>query len=245
MYLEFGRNNLGYKMTSLRLYSLSDSPPACAVRLCLECLGLNYTTVDVDYVNGEHLSEEYALKNPQKEIPVLDDNGFLLSESAAILQYLSEKYDTQGKLYPKDVQQRAIVNHRLAFNLSSYYQRILEYAIAPIFFDYPKTTTGLKKMKESLSVFNTILQRQGAKFSAGDSLTIADFALVAATMCLEAVEFDLSNYPNIVQWYNNFKREYPKLWAISEKAMLELHEFYKNPPNLSEMKHPYHPVRKQ
>lgn len=62
--------------------------------------------------------------NPQKEIPVLDDNGFYLSESIAILQYICNKYRPDSNLYPKDPQERAIVDQRLCFNMGFYYSSI-------------------------------------------------------------------------------------------------------------------------
>lgn len=40
--------------------------------------------------------------NPQKEIPVLDDDGFILGESVAILQYICDKYRPGTSLYPQD-----------------------------------------------------------------------------------------------------------------------------------------------
>ncbi|XP_067010024.1 glutathione S-transferase 1 isoform X2 [Anabrus simplex] len=232
-------------MSGIKLYSVSDSPPSFAVRLGLEALGLPYSVVEVDYAAGEHLTAEYAKKNPQKEIPCLDDNGFLLSESIAILQYLGDKYDKDGKLYYKDPQQRAAINHRLAFNISTYYKNISEYVVAPIFYAYEQTPLGLKKLKVALSVFNTILENQGTKYAAGETLTIGDLPLVTATMCLEATNFDFSEYSHITRWYANFKKEYPKLWAVAEPAMKELHTFYKNPPDLSALNHPFHPARKQ
>lgn len=63
-------------------------------------------------------------------------------------------------------------------------------------------------------------------------------------MCLEAINFDVSGYPLIVKWYETFKKEYPELWAIAEGGMKEISEFEKNPPDLSHMDHPIHPVKK-
>lgn len=77
-----------------------------------------------------------------------------------------------------------------------------------------------------------------------DNLTIADLQLITATMCLEAINFDLSRYPSVAKWYSTFKKEYPKLWRISEAGMKEIAEFERNPPDLSHMTHPIHPVRK-
>nr|AHC08059.1 delta glutathione S-transferase [Locusta migratoria] len=230
-------------MAGLKLYSVSDSPPSTAVKMALEALALEYTNVEVDFAAGEHLSDDFSKKNPQREIPCLDDNGFFLSESVAILQYLADKYGPGHSLYPRDPQQRALVNHRLAFNISTYYARIAEYAVAPIFFDYKRTPEGLNKLKIALNVLNTILERQGTKFAAGEHMTLADLSLVAATMCLEAVEFDLTPWARVQRWYADFKQAAPRLWAVAEPAMLELRAFSNSPPDLSALRHPYHPVR--
>lgn len=58
--------------------------------------------------------------------------------SNAILQYLGDKYDTTGKLYPKDAKARAIVNHRLCFNLAMYYRNISEYVVSAKVIDLRK-----------------------------------------------------------------------------------------------------------
>lgn len=182
--------------------------------------------------------------NPQKEIPVLDDDGFYLSESIAIMQYLCEKYASNSKLYPKDAIKRALVNHRLCFNMGFYYSAISAHSMAPIFFDYQRTDMSLKKVNNALNVFETYLRDSGTKYAAADFLTIADLGLVSATLCLEAIGFDISPYPLVQKWYETFKQENPELWEIGKSGMLEISEFEKNPPDLSHMKHPFHPTRK-
>ncbi|XP_018564199.1 glutathione S-transferase 1-1 [Anoplophora glabripennis] len=229
----------------LTLYAVSDGPPSLAVRQALKYLELEHTLVNVDFGRGDHMTDEYAQKNPQKEIPVLDDDGFFLSESNAILQYLAEKYGKDEFLYPQDPQARAIVNHRLCFNLSTYYRNISEHVMAPIFFDYQRTPLSLKKTNIALDNFNTYLVRLGTKYAAGDHVTIADFQLVTSTMCLEAINFDISPYPLVKNWYENYKKEYPHLWSIVEEGMKEIEEFERNPPDLSHMDHPIHPIRRK
>ncbi|XP_050294006.1 glutathione S-transferase 1 [Anthonomus grandis grandis] len=228
----------------LTLYSVSDGPPSLAVQQCLKYLNLEYSLVNVDFGRGDHMTKEFELKNPQKEIPVLDDNGFQFGESNAILQYLADKYPKDSTLYPKDLKERALVNHRLCFNLSTYYRYISEHVMAPIFFDYKRTPLSLKKTHIALSNFNTYLKRNGTKYAATDNVTIADFQLVTATMCLEAIDFNFSEYDLVQQWYDTYKQEYPELWKIVERGMKEISEFEKNPPDLSHMVHPIHPVRK-
>ncbi|XP_066594429.1 glutathione S-transferase 1-like [Prorops nasuta] len=227
----------------MKLYSVSDGPPSLACQQALKALNIKYELIDVDFGKGEHMTKEYEELNPQKEIPVLVDGDFILGESNAILQYLADQYDTTGKLYPKEPKARAIVNHRLCFNLAYYYKNISGYVMAPIFFDYERTPMGLKTTKMGLDCFNTYLKKENSTYASGNNLTIADFPLVTSTMCLEAIDFKLTDWPYVEKWYNNFKQKHPELWDIAERGMREIRDFEKNPPYL-EMEHPIHPVRR-
>ncbi|XP_039151690.1 glutathione S-transferase 1-1 isoform X3 [Drosophila simulans] len=228
----------------MKLYAVSDGPPSLAVRMCLKALDIQYQLINVDFCAMEHRSEEYSKINPQKEIPVLDDDGFYLSESIAIMQYLCDKYAPDSTLYPQDVNVRAVINQRLCFNMGFYYAPISAHSMAPIFFDYKRTPMSLKKVQNALEVFETYLERLGTKYAAGDNITIADFALISATICLEAINFDLQQYPLVNKWYETFKVEYPQLWEIANSGMQEISAFEQNPPDLSHMEHPFHPTRK-
>lgn len=48
----------------------------------------------------------------------------------------------------------------------------------------------------------------------------------------------------VSKWYSTFKAEYPELWDIAAEGMREIAEFEQNPPDLSHMDHPIHPIRK-
>ncbi|XP_075976006.1 GST-containing FLYWCH zinc-finger protein [Anticarsia gemmatalis] len=228
----------------LKLYAVADGPPSLACRQVLAALNVLFELVDVNFNNGDHMTDEYAKLNPQKEIPVLVDDGFCLGESVAIMQYVCDKYAPDSPLYPREPQARALVNHRLLFNLTTYYASISAYTMAPIFFDYPRTAGGLKRIHMVLDVFETYLGRTNTSYAAGDSLTIADFPLVNTTMTLEAVNLDFSKYPKINKWYNDFKKNHPDLWKISADGMKEIQYFEANPPDLSHLNHPIHPARK-
>ncbi|KAJ8718908.1 hypothetical protein PYW07_016464 [Mythimna separata] len=228
----------------LKLYYLEDGPPSLTCRQVLEALQVPYEKVDVSFYHGEHMTDEYAKMNPQKEIPVLEDDGFFLSESVAIIQYICDKYKPDSPLYPTDPKARAIVNHRLMFNLSSYYPDILTYCILPIYFNYERTAEGLKRVHRVLDLFDTYLDRQGTAYAAADHLTIADFALINSTMALEVIDFDFSQYKKVTTWYNNFKKMHPELWSISAEGIRLMKMCAANPPDLSHLNHPLHPARK-
>lgn len=176
----------------------------------------------------------------------MDDNGFLLSESVAIMQYLCETYQSDSICwYPNDIKAKASVNHRLSFNLSSYYPCISSYVLAPIFYDYKRTELGLKRVHNALKILEIYLQQSTHNYVANTmTLTIADIALFCSTLCLEVIQFDLKPYVNVYKWYSDFKIQQPKLCNLADEVLKELKAFEANPPDLSHINHPLHPIRK-
>ncbi|HZH03556.1 MAG TPA: glutathione S-transferase family protein [Myxococcaceae bacterium] len=72
----------------------------------LEETGLPYRVHGLDQLAGDLQSDAYSQISPFHQVPVIDDDGFSLSESGAIVLYLAEK---AGKLIPSDVQGRTRV----------------------------------------------------------------------------------------------------------------------------------------
>jgi glutathione S-transferase len=72
----------------------------------LEESGLPYRVHGVDHTAGEHLGDAYSRISPFHQVPVIDDEGFVVAESAAVVLYIAEK---AGKLIPSDVQGRTRV----------------------------------------------------------------------------------------------------------------------------------------
>jgi len=72
----------------------------------LEETGLPYRVHALDHTGGECDGDAYGRISPFRQVPVIDDDGFAVAESAAIVLYLAEK---AGKLIPDDVQGRTRV----------------------------------------------------------------------------------------------------------------------------------------
>jgi len=66
----------------------------------LEELGLPYAIVGMDHPNHDLDSDAFRAKNPFGQLPVIDDDGVVVTESGAILLYLARK---SGKLMPHDL----------------------------------------------------------------------------------------------------------------------------------------------
>src|ERR1700754_2012479 len=72
----------------------------------LEELGLPYRVHPLDHTAGDLDADAFRRISPFRQVPVIDDDGFVVAESAAIVLYLAEK---AGKLIPSDVKGRTQV----------------------------------------------------------------------------------------------------------------------------------------
>ena len=66
----------------------------------LEEAGLDYESIPIDFLKGEHRSDEFLARNPSGKVPVLVDGDFILFESAAMCTYIGEK-SSQNSLVPE------------------------------------------------------------------------------------------------------------------------------------------------
>jgi glutathione S-transferase len=76
------------------------------VQWALEETGLPYRVHALDQTKGDLDSDAYRRISPFRQVPVIDDDGFVVAESAAIVLYIAEK---AGKLIPADMQGRTRV----------------------------------------------------------------------------------------------------------------------------------------
>uniref|UniRef100_A0A6P7GUA2 Glutathione S-transferase D5-like n=1 Tax=Diabrotica virgifera virgifera TaxID=50390 RepID=A0A6P7GUA2_DIAVI len=90
--------------------------------------------------------------NSRHTVPTLEDDGFVMWDSHAIMMYLGEKYGNDNPVYPKDIKKRALINQKLLFDagdLFSFSRYIAVSTFVPIdATKYPKITAWSKKMGE-------------------------------------------------------------------------------------------------
>ncbi len=92
----------------MKLYGYYRSSAAYRVRIALNLKGLSYQHHGVDLLNGEEQGVDYGAINPQRLVPVFEDNGQQYYQSMAILEYLEEAYP-QVPILPADSADRARV----------------------------------------------------------------------------------------------------------------------------------------
>ena len=86
----------------IALYDYELSGNCYKLRLLLSFLKIEYKTNPVEFYPGqEHKSEWFQQINPLSQLPVIDDDGFVLRDAQAILVYLASSYDPSGLWYPR------------------------------------------------------------------------------------------------------------------------------------------------
>ncbi len=183
-------------------------------------LGMEIDLVPVDLLEMEHRSADYLQMNPNGKVPLLDDDGFRLWESHAIMQYLADTSSTDA-LYPFGIQQRADVNRWLfwsAYHFTPAVGRISRERIskkmvggwgAPDLMEIERGETELAKAAELLDD-----HLAGKDWIAQGRLTLADVAIAAPLMHTVAAKLPVMQYANLQLWFGRVKAL--DAWRASE-----------------------------
>ncbi|XP_066140926.1 glutathione S-transferase 1-like [Euwallacea fornicatus] len=203
---------------TIDFYYLPGSAPCRAVQLTAKALGLDLNLKATDLMAGEHLTPEFIKLNPQHTIPTIDDNGFALWESRAIITYLADQYGKDDSLYPKDPKKRALVNQRLYFDIGTLYARFADYYYPVFFAGGSYDPAKLEKINDAMKFLDIFLE--SSKYVAGDTLTVADLTIVATISTYDVVGYDLSPYKNITRWFENMKSAAPGYKEANEEGCI-------------------------
>lgn len=144
--------------------------------------------------------------NPQHTVPVLVDDGLILVESKAIVQYLAEKCGTDDTLYPKDPQARALVNQRMFFDVTLY-SSIPRFYFPMFFLNKPENPMMHPTIDRHFQTLDKFLEDQD--YAALGQLTIADLVLFTTVSCFELLGIEIEKYPNVHRWYQNLLENVP------------------------------------
>lgn len=210
---------------SIDLYYVPGSPPVRAIQMVAKAIGVNLNLKLVDLAQKEHFKPEFLKMNPQHSVPTLDDNGFYLYESRAILVYLLEKYGNGSTLWSDNVEERAIINQRLYFDIGTLYGSFSEYYYPQMFGTSPANPDNYKKIETALGFFNEFLANQS--YAAGNVFTVADIALIAtiSSFCHSQGFLLDDRYPNVVRWFTHCKEITPG-YDINENGLKTFKNYF-------------------
>ena len=189
----------------MKFYNVPYSGNSYKVRLLLAQVGIACDIVEIDILQGESRTPEFLKINPNGRTPVLDDNGFVLAESNAILAYLARG----TKFLPEDRQRWALVFQWMFFEQYSH-----EPYIATSRFllqhkpDTPERAAALAVRRDSGWAALKLMEGHLSKndFFVGD-YSIADIALFAYTHVSHEGGFPLDDFPKIRAWIERVKTQ--------------------------------------
>jgi len=185
----------------MKLYFHPFSGSSRRVLLTAAHLDLPLERIVVDLPTGEHRGEAHASRNPNRRVPVLDDNGFLLWESRAIMQYLAEG----TALYPGEKRARADVN-RWLFWCAAHMSPTNTVFVVENFVkaragrepDPVELARGEALAKEHYAVLDGHLA--GKTWIAQEQLTLADFSIAATFALVGPAKLPVESYGNLRAW---------------------------------------------
>ena len=181
---------------TIKLYTAA-TPNGWKISIALEEMGLPYEVRVIDFATQEQKADWYVRLNPNGRIPTLDDGGFILFESGAILIYLAEK---TGKFLPQDVHGRSRVIQWLMFQMSGVGPMMGQ---ANVFLRYfpEKIPAAIERYQREVTRLFGVLDRQLAshEYIAGE-YSIADMALWPWVSGYEWSGVSVAEFASLQRW---------------------------------------------
>jgi len=170
---------------------------------------------EVHILQGQHLKPRFSKINPLKKVPAINDKGFVLQESHAILRYLADSKDVPTQWYPKEPRRRALVDRYLDWHHTNT-RRCSRY-FAAAFRDVfpPRWITWTVKDEEepltnALKTLEEVFLGYGEYINGEEDMTIADISAVCEIIQLKSTDFDFERFPKLQQWIDRCM-EHPEM----------------------------------
>lgn len=189
-------------MADLTLYTYWRSTAAYRVRIALELKGLAATMIPVNLLTGEQLEAGFSATNPQRMVPVLEDEGVRLMQSLAIIEYLEETYPTPP-LIPSDPVQAAKARAIAQLIASDIHPlnvpRVTKYLAQQFGISEEQKLEWMRHwMHEGFTALEVLLAETSTHgFCIGDAPTIADCCLVPQVYSATRFGLSVDDFPNI------------------------------------------------
>lgn len=175
----------------MKLYGLG---PTRSLRViwALNELDVDFEFISINLMQGEHLTPEFLHLNPAARVPVLVDGDTVVTESAAIVLYLAEKYPDKG-LLPSDIKERAQVYRWTMFAMTELEQPLWRIARHTMLYpEHQRLPQDIELARQDFASMAAVLDQhmQARQFIVGDDITVAD--------CVTAYLMDWANEEGLI-----------------------------------------------
>ena len=181
----------------MKLYHHPLSGHSHRAHLFLSLLGVPYELIEVDMAAGAHKSPDFLKLNPFGQVPVLDDNGVVITDSSAMLVYLARKYGRTDWL-PEEALAAARVQKWLSVAAGEIAYGPCAARLVTVFGADFRAEEVIARAHRILALVEAELEDR--RFLLGNNPVVADIALYSYIASAPEGNVDISAYPNVRAW---------------------------------------------
>src|SRR4051812_43556914 len=191
----------------LKIWGRINSINVQKVLWCCGELNLPFERIDAGMQFGVNNTPEFKARNPNALVPVIEDDGFVLWESQAIVRYLARKHGL-GSLCPADLNACADADRWMDWNATTVWPNL-----RPVFWNLVRTApekrdmalvaTSLKGLAASMALLDAHLA--GRDFVTGNAFTMGDIPLGVSIHRWFRMEIAREDLPALAAYYKRLQ----------------------------------------
>lgn len=188
----------------LRIWGRSNSVNVQKALWCCEEMSLAYERIDAGGTFGVVNTQQYRNLNPNGLVPTIEEDGFVLWESNAIVRYLAAKHSA-GALWPEDLNIRAEADKWMDWQNTTFWP-----TFRPLFWNLVRTPLDQRdaqameesrlKTVEVLGYLDAHLKNRA--YIVGDALTMGDIPMGCAIWRWMGLPIERAELPNVQRWFD-------------------------------------------
>ena len=206
-------------MSALRILGRITSINVRKVLWAADEMGITYDREDWGTPVRDPKVPEFLALNPNGQVPVIVDEGFVLWESNAIVTYLARKHHSE--LLPRNVQRQGLCEQWLYWQLGELNPQwgYAVYALLrkhPAYTDEVRIADSVNRWTGKMEVLEGQLERTRA-YVCGDTFTVADIAIALSVHRWFMTPMQHRAFPEIARYYERMKdRKAGKRWLTRD-----------------------------
>jgi len=186
---------------------------------CADELGLAYERIDVGGAFGGTKTPEYLAMNPNSYVPTIEEDGFVLYESNAIVRYLAAR-DPAAKIWPADLRARADADRWMEWQSNTFSP-----AMRDAFWQLIRTpeaerdAAAIERSRQAAERLAVILDGQLARneYLTPNGFTAADVVVGCAAHRWLLLPVERPRLANLERWYGLVKSRPASRQVTSQK----------------------------
>jgi len=189
----------------LRIWGRVSSVNVQKVVWCCDELGLAYERVDCGGKFGLNDTPAYLAMNPNGLVPVIDEDGFILYESNAIVRYLAAR---DPRLFPQEPRRRADVDRWMEWQSTGFTPAQTQAFWMLIRTPEPqRDMAAVEASRVKSEKHAAVLDRHlaGHRYLTGDTFTAADIVVGCAAHRWLNLPLARQPRPHLERWYGELK----------------------------------------